>query len=182
MRIISGIYRGKKLISPDSPDVRPTSDRARESVFNILQSKLNKPLCEICLADVFAGSGAFALEAISRGVKKAFLIDLDTRSASKNIALFPKEKERIHLIKSDVQKLPLAPCACELIFMDAPYKKGLSEKALASLYEKKWLADNALLIVEVEKTENLIVPEPFETIDTRIYGLAKIIFLQLKNS
>lgn len=182
MRIISGIYRGKKLISPASANVRPTSDRAREAVFNILYSKLDKPLCEIRLADIFTGSGAFALEAVSRGVKEAFLVDLDTRPAAGNVALFPKEKGRIRLVRADAQNLPLAAASCDLVFMDAPYNKGLSEKALTELYNKKWLAEDALLVVEIERNEELNIPEPFEQIDERIYGLAKIIFLRLKNS
>lgn len=182
MRIISGIYRGKKLISPDSANVRPTSDRAREAVFNILYSKLGRPLAEIRLADIFTGSGAFALEAVSRGVKEALLVDLDTRQAARNIALFPKEKDRIRLIKADALNLPAAPVPCNLVFMDAPYNKGLSEKALVELHNKKWLTEDALLVVEVEKNETLTLPPPFERIDERVYGLAKVIFLRLKNS
>ena len=91
MRIIAGTYRGKKLFSPLSEGVRPTSDRARESVFNILNSRLEQPWSAYRLLDIFAGTGAFALEAISRGVAAAALVDLNPATMRKNISLFPQE-------------------------------------------------------------------------------------------
>ena len=105
MRIIGGSYRGKILISPTSANVRPTSDRARESVFNILYSKLEGSLSGVDLLDVFSGSGAFALEAVSRGVRSATLLDIDTRDLQKNVALFPKEKDKIKILRQDATNL-----------------------------------------------------------------------------
>lgn len=181
MRIISGIYRGKKLQSPSSPDVRPTSDRAREAVFNILYSKLSSSLSEYSLLDVFSGSGAFALEAVSRGIKKVAMIDIDTKDLSKNVALFPQEKQKIKILKLDACNLPTASEQYDILFMDAPYNKGLSEKALQQLYLKQWLQPQALCIVEVEKNEKILIPEQYEVVDERNYGLAKVLFLKLKN-
>lgn len=176
MRIISGAYRGKKLFSPDSDNVRPTSDRAREAIFNILASKISGAWENLALLDVFSGSGAFALEAISRGIKKVGMIDVDTRPLSKNTALFPKEQARIKVIKADVKTLPFALEKFDIMFMDAPYNKGLSLLALQQLSMKKWLNLNALCIVEVEKNERLDAPKEFELIDQRNYGLAKVLF------
>lgn len=178
MRIISGTYRGKKLFSPDSDKVRPTSDRAREAVFNILNSSLESPWGDYALLDVFSGTGAFALEAVSRGVREVCLIDADTRSSQKNAALFPQERDKIKIVKADVAHLPPAPQRYGLMFMDAPYNRGLSEVALCGLDRGGWLDNNALCMVEVEKNEQIAIPSCYKLINERIYGLAKVLFLQ----
>lgn len=178
MRIISGIYRGKNLLSPQSDKVRPTSDRAREAIFNILYSKLDKSLSETDVLDVFSGSGAFALEAVSRGAKSVTLLDIDTRDLQKNVALFPNEQKRIKVLKLDATKLPPASKKFDIIFMDAPYNKGLSEQALQQLSQQKWLSPEALCIVELEKNEKINLPPEYNQIDTRRYGLAQVLFLK----
>ncbi len=110
------------------------------------------------MLDVFAGTGAFGLEALSRGAAEVGLIDADTRSLMKNTALFPAEKSRIKIYRHDVLALPQAPEAYDLLFMDAPYNRGLSAPALQALAEKGWLKPGALCLVEVEKAEQLQVP------------------------
>ena len=177
MRIIGGLYRGKKLFSPDSQKVRPTSDRAREALFNILNSQLEDQWSEYVLLDVFSGTGAFGLEALSRGANKVCLIDLDTKSLLKNVALFPQEKEKIKILRADATKLPLSTEQYDILFMDAPYNKGLSELALEQIAQKKWLKEGALCLVEVEKTEQISIPSCYKIKNERIYGLAKVIFL-----
>jgi len=177
MRIIGGKYRGKKLFSPQENGVRPTSDRARESVFNILNSMLPMEWSEYRLADLFAGTGAFALEALSRGVSTITMVDINTSIIKKNAALFPIEKEKIKIITADAAKLGQNLQKYNLLFMDAPYNKGLSELALLSLSQNDWLEDGAICIVETEKKEKLPLPAGFELTDERIYGLAKISFL-----
>ena len=178
MRIIGGKYRGKKLFSPDSDKVRPTSDRAREALFNILNSRLENSLSEYMLLDVFSGTGAFALEAVSRGIKKACLVDIDTNNLLKNTKLFPQEQSKIKVMRSDVSKLPLATEQYNLLFMDAPYKKGLTETALQKTAENKWLLPDSLCLVEVEKTEEITIPPYYQKEDERIYGLAKVLLLR----
>ena len=128
MRIIGGLYRGKKLLSPKTEAIRPTADKARESVFNILHSKLTKEWNQINLADIFAGTGAFGLEAVSRGAHSVTFVDIDTSTLKKNIDLFSNEKNKITIIKADASSLPHAQQGLDIIFMDAPYNKGLSEK------------------------------------------------------
>ena len=179
MRIIAGNYRGKKLFSPESDKVRPTADRAREALFNILHSSLEKDWSAYKLLDVFAGTGAFALEALSRGAAAVALIDKDTRSLEKNVALFPKEKERISVYRQNVLSLPPSAGRYDLLFMDAPYNQGLSEPALRELAAKGWLKPGALCLVEVEKNEQLHIPACYEWQEERIYGLAKVIFLNM---
>ena len=95
MRIIGGKYRGKKLFSPVSENVRPTSDKAREALFNILRNRLGGNFTEYKLLDVFAGSGAFGLEALSQGFAKVGLVDIDTKDLHKNVKLFENEKAKI---------------------------------------------------------------------------------------
>ena len=178
MRIISGLYRGKKLFSPDSDKVRPTSDRAREALFNILNSQLENPWSEYALIDVFAGTGAFALEAISRGAKAVCLIDIDTHNLLKNTKLFSLEADKIKVVRADASKLPAPSSQYDILFMDAPYNQGLSELALQSLHDKKWLKNGALCMIEVEKAEQIAIPACYQYQNERIYGLAKVIFLR----
>lgn len=180
MRIIGGIYRGKKLFSPLSEKVRPTADKARESVFNILFSKLQSSRGQIRLADIFCGTGAFGLEAVSRGASAVALVDIDVSSAAKNAALFPNEKDKITLLKADAANLPAAAAPFDVVFLDAPYHQGLSEKALKSVLEKKWLAPGGVCIVETAYDESLAVPERLTLTDTRRYGIARFWFLAAK--
>jgi 16S rRNA (guanine966-N2)-methyltransferase len=178
MRIIGGVYRGKKLFSPESDKVRPTSDRAREALFNILNSQLENSLSEYTLLDVFSGSGALGLEAISRGMKNVGLVDIDVKSLSKNVSLFPQEQHKIKIYRLDVSRLPQSNIQYDIVFMDAPYNQGLSEIALNNLATNNWLSDKALCIVEIEKTEKITIPSCYEVLNERVYGLAKLIFLR----
>lgn len=177
MRIIGGTYRGKKLYSPDSNEVRPTSDRAREAVFNILNSRIHDDWDSYAMLDVFAGTGAMGLEALSRGVSSVTFIDLKPQIVKRNAALFQKEQSKIRIMTADASKLAASPQKYNLVFIDAPYKKGLSSATLKELSNKGWLAPHALCLVEIEKTESLEVPDGFEFIDERRYGLSKVIFL-----
>lgn len=180
MRIIAGKYRGKKLWSPEGKDVRPTSERAREAVFNILYSHLNENYENLELADIFAGTGAFGFEAISRGFKYVCFVDKDTNAVQKNAKLFPNETEKFNILRADALNLPRAKRKFNIIFADAPYARGLSENLLTQILTKQWLKDKALCILEVRKDETFPLPEEFELIDERIYGLARILFLRLR--
>lgn len=175
MRIIAGKYRGKKLIAPKNSNIRPTEDRVREAVFSILYS-LFGDLVEKRILDVFAGTGAFGLEALSRGAKNICLIDKDTETLSKNTALFEKEKDNIQILRADINNLPYAQNAFDIVFSDAPYDKGLNEKAFLSLQKKGFLKNGTLCIIETRNNENLLLPENFQLTDERIYGMAKISF------
>ena len=111
-------------------------------------------------------------------MRPPLLIDKDTRSLEKNVALFPKEKERISVYRQNVLSLPPSAGRYDLLFMDAPYNQGLSEPALRELAAKGWLKPGALCLVEVEKNEQLHIPACYEWQEERIYGLAKVIFLK----
>lgn len=176
MRIIGGRYRGKKLISPQSSAIRPTSDKAREALFNILRSRLGNDFSGLKLLDVFAGSGAFGLEAVSQGFALVTLVDIDTNDLLKNVALLPQEKNKITILKGDACKMVNKSEKFDVMFMDAPYNKGLTEKALENI--ASWLNDNALCLIEVEKNESCNLPPTYKQVDERHYGLAKVIIAE----
>lgn len=176
MRIIGGKYRGKKLFSPAQEGVRPTADRAREALFSALYSRFGG-FADLSVIDIFAGTGAFGLEALSRGAKEAVLIDKDTALSTKNAAMFPDFKQKLEVLRADTCHLPEARKAYNLVFCDAPYAKGLTEPALTELAKKGWLQEGAFCMAEVRKDEVLIPPAGFEKTQERIYGLAKVIFL-----
>ncbi len=176
MRIIGGKYRGKKLFSPTQEGVRPTSDRAREALFSALYSRFGG-FADLSVIDIFAGTGALGLEALSRGAKEAVLIDKDTALAAKNAALFPDFKQKLEVLRADACHLPKARKTYNLVFCDAPYAKGFTDQALTELAEKGWLQKGALCLAEVRKDEVLTPPAGFEKTQERIYGLAKVVFL-----
>ena len=178
MRIVGGQYRGKKLWSPEGKNVRPTSERAREAIFNILYSKLGGDYTQTNMADIFAGTGAFGFEALSRGFNSVTFVDIDTTAVQKNIKLFPKESTKIHIIKADATRLPRLHRQFNLVFMDAPYAQGYTQTVLHQLIEQEWLADKALCIVEIHKNERWPLPDCFELLDERVYGLARILFIR----
>ena len=180
MRIVAGQYRGKKLWTPEGKEVRPTSERAREAIFNILNSHLCSDYGAVRLVDIFAGTGAFGLEALSRGAASVTLVDKDTSLAAKNAKMFVKEQAKIKLIKADALNLPRLRDKFNIVFMDAPYAKGLTEEVLKQLLEKDWLEPNSLCIVEIKKDEHIDIPQEYELLDERVYGLARILFLDPK--
>ena len=176
MRIVGGKYRGKKLVSPASQNVRPTSDKAREAIFNILRSKLGNDFRGLKLVDVFSGSGAFGLEAVSQGFAKVCLVDIDTNDLMKNVKLFPLDKDKISVVKADIMKGLNFSEKFDVVFSDAPYNKGLSEKALNELVP--FLNNGAICFVEIEKNEYLNLPQQFKLVDERKYGIAKIVIAE----
>jgi 16S rRNA (guanine966-N2)-methyltransferase len=175
MRIVAGKYRGKKLFTPDYEGIRPTSERAREALFSILYSRLGG-LRGCKVLDIFAGTGAFGLEALSRGAAKVTFVDKNTKLINKNTALFLPEKDKIKIVAVDALRLPPAAEAYNLIFSDAPYAQNLSAAAICGAAAKGWIANGALCLIETRKDEQLALPEAFVQVDERIYGIAKISF------
>jgi len=175
MRIIAGKYRAKKLIAPENMNVRPTSDRAREAIFNILYS-VAEGVEQKKVLDVFAGTGALGFEALSRGAQSVCFIDKDTGLLQKNAAMFTSEKEKISIVRADVMNLPLSKEKFDIVFSDAPYDKGLNEIAFNQLKDKGFLENGAICIIETRKNEILKLPIDFSLFDERMYGMAKISF------
>lgn len=183
MRIIAGKHRGRNLIAPEGRAVRPTSDRAREAVFDILAHGrfAEQDACtDAMVLDAFAGTGAFGLEALSRGARHASFIEKD-RSArgalQQNIAALG-ETPHAAILMGDATRPPRATGACSLIFLDPPYGEDLAAPALKALAQSGWMAKHALVVVEIAAKEDLTAPEDFEPLDERRYGAAKFVFLR----
>ncbi len=191
MRIVGGRHRGRRLEAPDGLAVRPTADRTRESIFNILtQGKLAwrrpgtaaaNPLEGARVLDAFAGTGALGLEALSRGAGAAiFMEDHATALAvcRRNIRSLG-EDARGRALHCDVLRPPRAEAPCELVLMDPPYNQGLGPPALSALQAAGWLAPNALTVVELMAGEPFDPATGFEILDERKYGKARVVFLRV---
>lgn len=189
MRIIAGLYRGRALAAPPGAATRPTSDRARQAVFNVLEHAAWSPgVRGARVMDLFAGSGALGLEALSRGA--AFCLFVETDAAARgairdNIDAVAAGGElfgatRIH--RRDATDLGQRPGAdgapFDLAFLDPPYGQGLGEAALGELLRGGWLAPGALAVFERGAGE-IDPPTPgFEQVDARTYGAARVLFLR----
>jgi 16S rRNA (guanine966-N2)-methyltransferase len=184
MRIVGGSHRGRRLVVPPGGEVRPTSDRAREALFDILShgdfAAVGVPFAGAAVLDAFAGTGAFGLEALSRGAAEAVFIESDREALvalRRNIAMLG-ETSRARVVAGDATRPPPAPVACAVGFLDPPYASGLAAPALAALADAGWLAGEALAIVEISAREALAPPAGFALSDERVYGAARLVFLR----
>lgn len=177
MRIVGGRLGGRSLKGPASDKIRPTSDRLRESLFNILEHSYGG-VADLRIVDLFAGTGALALEALSRGARFALLVDDGTEARS----LLRANIEGLGLggvtrvFRRDARKLGLAPAGdrFDLAFLDPPYGHDLAPAALAALRDGQWLAADALAIVEEAKNVALAAPEGFADVERRLFGDTQI--------
>ncbi len=183
-RIISGVLRGKKLAIPSADITRPSSDRTKEAVFSAIESVLmeeDKKWHNVMFLDCFSGSGAMAAEALSRGAYYVISAEKSPEAQKvirRNFSYFPSEYQQKFTLYEDVFSLPAAKKPADIIFMDAPYGQGLTEKALTFLLKKGWIGENSLIIAEVENKEILPIPEGFSITKEKTYGRAKVCFLQ----
>jgi 16S rRNA (guanine966-N2)-methyltransferase len=185
LRIVSGEFRGKALAAPDGRTTRPTSDRARQAIFNILEhAAWSEGVRDARVIDLFAGSGALGFEALSRGA--AFCLFVETDEAARGAirenvdALGLFGRTRVH--RRDATQLGQRPGAdgpaFGLAFLDPPYGKGLGETALEKLAEGGWLAPGALVVFERGADEPPFTVAGYEALDVRDYGAAKVWFLR----
>jgi len=182
MRIVGGRLGGRALEAPKSQNVRPTSDRLRESLFNILTHRYDDVITGARVLDLFAGTGALGLEAMSRGAVFALFID----DGAEARALIRQNVEALGLggitriFRRDATRLgavhPNEPFA--LVFLDPPYRKGLAEKALASLRDGGWLAPGALVVVEEAADARFAAPQDYAEIERRRYDDTEFVFLR----
>lgn len=187
MRIIAGQWRGRALAAVGKGDaaahLRPTSDRTRESLFNMLSGgRFGDPISGARVLDLFAGTGALGLEALSRGAATACFVDNGRKAGTllrKNIALCGAPDTRI--LASDATRLPPnADTGYDLVFLDPPYGQGSGERALASAIAQGWLAPEALVIWE-EATEPA-PPPGLELLERRRYGDTVVTFLRVRTA
>ena len=184
MRIIGGRHRGRALTALKGKALRPTSDRAREAIFNILEHTLEGGEPDgAAVLDVFAGSGALGLEALSRGAALATFIDNGRAAldcARKNARALGCEDSAVFL-GLDATRLPPPGDSGEpatLAFLDPPYGSGLAEPALHCLAAQGWIAPGAVLAVEAGTRDSLTLPEGFHQVDERAYGASRVMFLK----
>ncbi len=183
MRVISGIARGKKLHSLEGLETRPTLDRVKEAVFNIIQFDIKNKV----ILDLFSGSGALGIEALSRGAKEAVLCD--------------KSKNAIQIINKNLQETKLLDKAkvvnkdfldtlndlskknkkIDIVFLDPPYKSNYLKESINSIFENNILNDDGIIIIETDdknKIDEIKKLEYIEVYDERKYGIVLIIFIR----
>jgi 16S rRNA (guanine966-N2)-methyltransferase len=182
VRIVGGKFRGRTIHAPQGQATRPTTDRVREAIFNRLEHGVaGLQLDGARVLDLFAGTGALGLEALSRGARNVLFID-DSETAR---GLIRRNADELGVIgqaklwRRDAAKLgPCAPMSpFGLVFMDPPYGKGLAEKALAALVSGQWLELGAIVVVEEASKTDLEVPESFEILNDTRYGDTRVLTL-----
>jgi 16S rRNA (guanine966-N2)-methyltransferase len=187
LKIVGGRHRGRSIATPEGQTTRPTSHRARESLFNVLthanwRTDGTSPLIEARVLDAFAGSGALGIEALSRGAAHATFLDSDAtavRLIGENLRKLG-ETATARIVRADATHPPPSRAGCDLVFLDPPYRSGLAAAALAALAGNGWIAADAVATVEIGSTEDLPAPPGFEAIDERRYGAAKIVILRYR--
>jgi 16S rRNA (guanine966-N2)-methyltransferase len=189
VRIVSGQFRGKALAAPEGEATRPTSDRARQAIFNILEhAGWSTGVRDARVIDLFAGSGALGFEALSRGA--AFCLFVETDAAARGAirenveAMGQFGTTRVH--RRDATDLGVRPGAdgpaFDLAFLDPPYAKGLGEIALEKLAAGGWLAPGAMVVFERGAAEPEVAVAGFSPLDVRDYGAARVHFLRFDDS
>ncbi len=185
MKIISGQYKGKNIKSLKDNSVRPTTNKIREAIFNIIEHNELITIADyrnLNYLEIFAGSAIMGFEFISRGVENCTLIDKNPELKK----LFTHNAQILHdqktnFIVSDINKLPQATQQFNLCFIDPPYKLKIEQITLDKLAQHNWLANNALVILETDKRNELIISKKFQTLFTKIYGKTKILFLNYQS-
>lgn len=174
MRIVGGEFRGRGLAAPKTLTIRPTTDRSRESLFNILSHAHPEALDGTRVLDLFAGTGAVGIEALSRGARSAVFVESGVEGRGviqKNIETFGLQG-RTRLFRRDATKLGPSGTlgAFDLVFADPPYGKGLGERALISASRGGWIRDGALVVLEEEVAADPVPGDGFELLDSRAFG------------
>jgi 16S rRNA (guanine966-N2)-methyltransferase len=184
VRIVGGEFRGRGLVTPRSNDIRPTTDRTRESLFNILSHAYAEALDGTRILDLFAGTGAVGLEALSRGCRQALFVEQSAEGRGllrTNIEAFGLTG-RARIFRRDATDLGPAGTVepFHLVFADPPYGKGLGEKALASAAKGGWLVPGALVILEERADVQPVPQDGFALIDDRPFGDTKMHFYRYR--
>jgi 16S rRNA (guanine966-N2)-methyltransferase len=184
VRIVGGEFRGRPLAAPKSGAIRPTSDRTRESLFNILSHSYPESLNGTRVLDLFSGTGALGIEALSRGARYCLFVEESAEGRGllrENVeALSLQGKTRI--FRRDATDLGPAGAIdpFNLVFADPPYGRGLGEQALVCTAENGWLVNDALVVLEESAAANVSLSTVFETLETRSYGESVIRLLRWK--
>ena len=190
MRVTGGMFRGRLLVSPRDASVRPTSDRTRQAIFNMLRHKdfgIGFRLEGAMVLDLFAGTGALGIEALSHGARWCLMVDdsADSRALQRENVEALNLTGATRIWRRDATNLgsigPSAGGPFNLVFLDPPYRKDMIPKALKSLKDGGWLVPEALLVAETDAFEPLEVPD-YDVLDARDYGETCVRFLTRSES
>ncbi|NTW72805.1 MAG: 16S rRNA (guanine(966)-N(2))-methyltransferase RsmD [Eubacteriaceae bacterium] len=182
MRVISGTARGRKLSSPKDLSVRPTTDRIKETLFNII----NPRIYGCIFVDIFSGSGAMGIEALSRGANEVYFIDSSRESIKliqDNLRNTGLEGEKAKVIRADftrgIRSLSIGKVKADIIFLDPPYDIENIEKIINAIFENNILAKNGIILLEHDKNRNFLSENmEFEIFDSRKYGITAVTFFR----
>ena len=185
MRIVGGVWRGRALATPQSAAIRPTSDRVRESIFDILAHAFDDPITDAAIIDLFAGTGALGLEALSRGASRCLFVDDGAPARAllrANIELLGLGG-RTRIFRRDATKLGAAPKdeLFSLALLDPPYGKNLIVPTLTALATGGWLTKQALVVIEETVNADIVLPHNFIPEDARRYGDSQVIFARFSH-
>lgn len=183
MRVVGGRLGGRPLRGPKTDRIRPTTDRLRETLFNILEHG-HGGVVGLRIIDLFAGTGALAIEAVSRGASFALMVDdgAEARAAIRDNVEALGLGGVTRVFRRDARKLGAAPSGerFDLAFLDPPYARGLAEPALAALRDGGWLRSGALCVVEEAISVRIDVPDGFVEVDFREFGDTRLVLLKVK--
>jgi 16S rRNA (guanine966-N2)-methyltransferase len=190
VRIVGGRLKRRRLAAPIGDAVRPTSDRARQALFDVLEhgpllpKRSGSRLADLRVLDVFAGTGAFGLEALSRGAAAATFVERDRRALSalrRNVESLGLG-DLVSILAVDAMRLgpppPRPGLPADLVFLDPPYESGSASPCLAALLAHRWLTGNVLCIAELGAREGFAAPLGFSVVDQRRYGAGRFLFMQ----
>lgn len=181
MRIVAGKLKGHALHGPSGTSIRPTSDRLRETIFNILEHAYGDPVPGAGILDLFAGTGALGIEALSRGASHALFVDNGAAACAvlqDNIGGLGLQG-MARVLRRDARRLGRPDAPYSLAFLDPPYGKGLAEPALAAMLDGGWLTPGSLIIVEEAAKSTLALPAGLHGREIRRYGGTQILIASL---
>jgi 16S rRNA (guanine966-N2)-methyltransferase len=184
MRIIGGEFGGRALVTPRSHAIRPSADRLRQTLFDILAHSHGDAVEGARVLDLFAGTGALGIEALSRGAAYALFIEdaVEARGLIRQNVEVLGLTGRTRIFRRDATRLgsagTIAPFG--LVFVDPPYRQGLGEQALASAHAGGWLASGALAVLEEDEKTEIGPLDGFERLDRRVVGDSQLLFLKLR--
>lgn len=184
LRIIGGAWRGRKIQVTETEHLRPTNERAREAIFNKLmhgEETLGVRLPGARVADLFAGTGALGLEALSRGAERAVFVEQDIaagRALEQAIAVLGAE-DRADVLIADATALPPVSSPFDIVFLDPPYGTDAIGRALTAALARHWIKPGGLVVAELETGAGPVLPHGYELVDQRRYGRAEIFFLRV---
>ncbi len=188
MRIISGFFKGKKILNPEDMNTRPLKDLTKESIFNIIKhsNKFKINLENSYVLDLFSGVGSFGIECLSRGVKSVVFVENYNEAIKvlkKNLINLNSPKN-FELIEKDIYKDDIFSKlnkSYDIIFLDPPYKDKNLKQILIKIKDEKILNKNGVIIIHRHKNENDELPDNIKIIEEKKYGISKIIFLSILN-